>query len=60
MMLYCHDILADTAAEEFNVTWSKTPPPVAVSVSDDAYQTYLTLECDPLYSSCWVGVYYIL
>ncbi|BDZ71965.1 chitobiase/beta-hexosaminidase C-terminal domain-containing protein [Methanobacterium petrolearium] len=45
MMIYCHDILADTAAEEFNVTWSRTHP-VAVSVGDDAYQTYLTLECD--------------
>jgi parallel beta-helix repeat protein len=45
MMIYCHDILADTAASEFNVTWSRTHP-VAVSVGDDAYQTYLTLECD--------------
>ncbi|BDZ71966.1 hypothetical protein GCM10025861_24830 [Methanobacterium petrolearium] len=45
MTIYCHDILADAAAEEFNVTWSRTHP-VAVFVGDDAYQTYLTLECD--------------
>ncbi|EKQ55006.1 MAG: parallel beta-helix repeat (two copies) [Methanobacterium sp. Maddingley MBC34] len=45
MMIYCHDILADAAANEFNVTWSRTHP-VIVSVGDDAYQTYLTLECD--------------
>ncbi len=45
MMIYCHDILANTAAEEFNITWSRTHP-IAVSVGDDAYQTYLTLECD--------------
>jgi len=45
MMIYCHDILANTAASEFNVTWSRTHP-IAVSVGDDAYQTYLTLECD--------------
>jgi hypothetical protein len=45
MTIYCHDILADTAAEEFDVTWSRTHP-VVVSVGDDAYQTYLTLECD--------------
>lgn len=45
MMIYCHDILADTATSEFDVTWTRTHP-AAVSVSDDAYQTYLTLECD--------------
>jgi len=45
MMIYCHDILANTAASEFNVTWSRTHP-IAVSVGDDAHQTYLTLECD--------------
>lgn len=44
-MIYCHDILSDNAASEFNVTWSRTHP-VVVSVGDDAYQTYLTLECD--------------
>ena len=30
---------------KYNVTWSRTPP-ITVSVGDDAYQTYLTLECD--------------
>jgi parallel beta-helix repeat protein len=45
MMIYCHDILANTAASEFNVIWSRTHA-VAVSVGDDAYQTYMTLECD--------------
>jgi hypothetical protein len=45
MLIYCHDILAEAAADEFNVTWSRTHP-VAVSVGGDAYQTYLTLECD--------------
>ncbi|MCK9151842.1 right-handed parallel beta-helix repeat-containing protein [Methanobacterium alcaliphilum] len=45
MLIYCHDTLADTAATEFNVTWSRTHP-VVVSLGDDANQTYLTLECD--------------
>jgi hypothetical protein len=45
IMIYCHDILANTAASEFNVTWSRTHP-VVVSVGDDPYQTYITLECD--------------
>ena len=45
MMIYCHDIMADSAASELNVTWSQTHP-IVVSVGDDAYQTYLTLECD--------------
>ncbi len=42
---YCHDQVADVVASECNVTWSRTHP-IAVSVGDDAYQTYLTLECD--------------
>ena len=45
MMIYCHNIMADSAASELNVTWSQTHP-IVVSVGDDAYQTYLTLECD--------------
>ena len=44
-MGYTHDQVADAAASEYNVTWSRTHP-IAVSVGDDAYQTYLTLECD--------------
>jgi hypothetical protein len=39
------DQVADAAASEFNVTWSRTHP-IVVSVGDDAYQTYMTLECD--------------
>ncbi|NYB26919.1 MAG: hypothetical protein HVN34_06220 [Methanobacteriaceae archaeon] len=42
---YVHDQVADQAASEYNVTWTRTHP-IAVSVGDDAYQTYLTLECD--------------
>jgi len=45
IMEYVHDQVADQAASEYNVTWSRTHP-IAVSVGDDAYQTYLTLECD--------------
>ena len=42
---YCHDQVADEAASEFNVAWSRTSP-IIVSAGDDAYQTYVTLECD--------------
>ncbi|NYB51585.1 MAG: right-handed parallel beta-helix repeat-containing protein [Methanobacteriaceae archaeon] len=45
LMEYCHDQVADVVAREFNITWTRTHP-IAVSVGDDAYQTYLTLECD--------------
>lgn len=45
LMEYIHDQVADAAASEFNVTWARTHP-IAVSVGDDAYQTYMTLECD--------------
>jgi len=45
MMIKCHDMIADQAANQYNVTWSRTTP-IVVSVFDDAYQTYLTLECD--------------
>ncbi len=37
---YCHDQVADSAASQYNVTWSRTHP-VVVSVGDDAYQTFL-------------------
>ena len=56
MLLYCHDILADAAASEFNVTWSRTSP-IIVSVGDDAYQTYVTLECDHTMGMTVVGTY---
>lgn len=36
---YVHDQLADAVATEFNVTWTRTHP-IAVSVGDDAYQTF--------------------
>ncbi len=42
---YCHDQVADVVSSECNVTWTRTHP-IAISVGDDAYQTYLTLECD--------------
>ena len=42
---YCHDQVADEAASDFNVTWSRTSL-IIVSAGDDAYQTYVTLECD--------------
>ena len=42
---YCHDQVADETASDFNVTWSRTSP-IIVSAGDDAYQTYVTLECD--------------
>ena len=42
---YWHDNIADNLASGCNVTWSRTSP-IVVSVGDDAYQTYLTLECD--------------
>jgi parallel beta-helix repeat protein len=45
LMEYIHDQVANEAANGFNVTWARTKP-IAVSVGDDAYQTYLTLECD--------------
>jgi len=45
LMIKCHDMVADVAATKFNVTWSRTTP-IAVSVLDDAYEGYMTLECD--------------
>lgn len=54
MMIYCHDMVADQAAEEFNVTWSWTHP-IIVSVGDDAYQTYLTLESDHIMGMTVIG-----
>jgi len=41
----CHDMVADQTAAKFNVTWSRTTP-IVVSVLDDAYEGYMTLECD--------------
>jgi hypothetical protein len=44
LMIKCHDMVADQAASQYNVTWSRTTP-IVVSVFDDAYCTVLTLEC---------------
>lgn len=44
LLIRSHDMVADEAAGEFNVTWSRSSP-VVVSVCDDAQYTYLTLEC---------------
>jgi len=44
LMIKCHDMVADQAAAQYNVTWSRTTP-IIVSVFDDAYRTVLTLEC---------------
>lgn len=45
IMIKCHDMVADQAAAKLNVTWSRTSP-IAVSVCDNAYECYMTLECD--------------
>lgn len=45
MVEYGHDHIADNISTSLNVTWSRTSP-VIVSVGEDAYQIYETLECD--------------
>jgi len=45
LLIKAHDMVADQAAAEFNVSWSRTTP-IMVSVVDDAYETVLTLQCD--------------
>ncbi len=45
LTVYVHDDLADNIASDLNVTWTRTSP-VVVSVGDEPYQTYLTLESD--------------
>jgi len=45
IMIKCHDMIADQAAAQYNVTWTRTTP-IIVSVFDDAYRTVITLECD--------------
>jgi hypothetical protein len=42
---YAHDQLADNISSECNVTWSRTSPAI-VSVCNEYYQSYLTLDCD--------------
>jgi hypothetical protein len=36
LVIRCHDMVAEQAAEEFNVTWSRTTP-VVVSCLDNLY-----------------------
>ena len=54
VMIKAHDMVADQAAAEFNVTWSRTTP-IVVSVYDDAYSTILTLECDHRFGMDVIG-----
>ncbi len=41
LVIKCHDMVADQAASEFNVTWMRTTP-IVVSCVDDAISTYIT------------------
>ena len=54
LMIKTHDMVADQAAAQFNVTWTRTTP-IVVSVFDDAYSTVLTLECDHRFGMDVVG-----
>ena len=54
LMIKAHDMVADQAAAEFNVTWSRTTP-IVVSVFDDAYSNVMTLECDHRFGIDVVG-----
>ncbi|MEN6552338.1 MAG: hypothetical protein ABFC34_05555 [Methanobacterium sp.] len=45
MIEYAHDRIADNLTTPLNVTWSRTSP-VIVSVAEDPYQIYETLESD--------------
>lgn len=54
LMIKCHDMVADAAASKFNVTWSRTTP-IVVSVCDDAYEGYMTLECDHRFGMDVIG-----
>ena len=45
MMEYYHDQIADNITTPLNVTWSRTSLAI-VSVGQDVYNTYMTLECD--------------
>jgi hypothetical protein len=45
MVEYYHDQIADYITTQLNVTWSRTSPAI-VSVDEDAYQIYMTLESD--------------
>ena len=45
LVIYGHDVVADAAASEFNVSWVRTTP-IVVSGIDDAYRSYITGEMD--------------
>nr|WP_257790561.1 chitobiase/beta-hexosaminidase C-terminal domain-containing protein [Methanobacterium subterraneum] len=45
MIEYIHDRIADNITTPLNVTWSRTSPAI-VSISEDPYQIYETLESD--------------
>lgn len=45
MVEYAHDIMAETASSDLNVTWSRTHP-IVVSTHQDANEVYLTLDTD--------------
>ena len=54
LMIKAHDMVADQAAAEYNVTWTRTTP-IVVSVYDDAYSTTMTLKCDHRFGMDVVG-----
>jgi hypothetical protein len=45
LVIKTHDMVADQAADKFNVTWSRTTP-IVVSCVDDTASTYITGEMD--------------
>lgn len=55
MVEYYQDQMADNSKSYYNVTWSRTSP-IIVSSCDDAYETYLTLECDHSLGMTVVGL----
>ena len=54
MLENVHDELADNISGECNVTWSRTSP-IIVSVCEDPYEVYLTLDCDESMGMTVVG-----
>lgn len=45
LVIYMDDLVADVAAERYNVTWSRISPMV-MSVHDNILKTYISGECD--------------
>ncbi|WP_458404927.1 chitobiase/beta-hexosaminidase C-terminal domain-containing protein [Methanobrevibacter sp.] len=45
LVIYVDDLVADAAAERYNVTWNRISPMV-MSVHDNVLETYMTGECD--------------